>query len=455
MSCVILWLRRDLRISNNPALDHALSLNLSVIPIYIHDEESSGEWSPGAASKWWLHHSLEKMNKSLDKLGLGLHFFQGNPLEVISKLVSETNAVTICLNRLYEPEEIKLEKELYRRLPQVEIKAFDSQLFFKPGSILNNQEKPYRVFTPFWKKARLALELNQPAVIATRKPKSSNRWNKSFDREVKLEELGLLDDHPWHEKLHRYWSPGESNAQGQLDEFIEHQLQGYELNRDYPAIAGTSKLSTHLHFGEITPAQVYNKLLQIEFKKNMLKDVERFVTEIGWREFAHHVMWHFPETVTKPMNQKFMKFWPTKANPKHLKAWQTGNTGIPIIDAGMRELWETGWMHNRVRMIVASFLTKNLGIHWLHGARWFWDTLVDADLANNTLGWQWVAGCGVDAAPFYRIFNPDTQTKKFDTKLEYVSRWVPECAELGFNPIVDIKNTREEALTKYRSINVE
>jgi deoxyribodipyrimidine photo-lyase len=453
MSCVIMWFRRDLRISDNPALDHALSLKLPVIPIYIEHNANESEWPKGSASRWWCHHSLKKLRDTLDKAGLGLHFFQGNPLEIIPPLVKQTGASVICFNSLYEPQEVKQENDLNNQLSHIDIKIFHSHLLFKPGNILNNQQRPYRVFTPFWKKARLELEFNQPDITRTRKPKTNQNWNEALLQEVGLEDLGLLDQHSWHEKLHQTWTPGEASAQKQLDVFLENDLRGYEINRDYPAITGTSKLSAHLHFGEITPARIINQLQDIQLRKNSAKHVERFVTELGWREFAHHVLWHFPHTIDKPMNAKFAKFWPKKANSSYLKAWQTGNTGVPIVDAGMRELWETGWMHNRVRMIVASFLTKNLGIHWLHGAKWFWDTLVDADLANNTLGWQWVAGCGVDAAPFYRIFNPDTQAKKFDKNLEYINRWVPEINELRPPAIVDQKLSRENALKKYRKIS--
>ena len=448
----IVWFRRDLRISNNPALSYALEHSRHVIPIYINHPKAE-KWAPGAASKWWCHESLQRLNAALKEQGLNLHCFTGDPIKVITSLVTDSGAKSICWNNLYEPDELILSDTVKQSFSNIEIKYFDSHVLFPPGTILNKQEKPYRVFTPFWKSARIKLEL-----IGVNPSKSiKTEYSKSkfivYKNECSIEDLGLLDENQWHQKLLNYCEPGELAAKAILDDFIHNSIYSYDKNRDVPGIAGTSKLSAHLHFGEITPAQIILALQQHEFTPGFQVDIERFITEIGWREFANHILWHFPFTAHKPMNDKFDKLWTNKCNMKKFNAWKTGTTGYPIIDAGMRELRETGWMHNRVRMIVGSFLTKNLGIHWLHGARWFWDNLVDADLASNSMGWQWVAGCGVDAAPYYRIFNPHTQAKRFDPDACYINKWLPsDYGQYENNPIVNLQQSRADALLRYKNL---
>lgn len=453
MKTSILWFRRDLRIHDNAALDWVCNNSDAVIPVYIHSAEEEKPWAPGAASRWWLHHSLIALHRKLLDHGLKLQFFSGSSEAIILKIIEETGADSLVFNRLYEPHLSDRDQDIENRLKdKVDVVSFDSGLFFSPGRILNNQQLPYRVFTPFYKKIRPQLS---PACSANSQPTSPLVTLKSVTVRSgqTLESLDLLDDNHWHEKLGSYWRPGEDNAYGLLDTFFDDAVEHYDIERDIPAVDATSRLSPYLHFGEITPQQIYCvlwPLLESERGAAAAKSAEVFIKQLIWREFAHNVLWHFPETSTLPMNKRYQKtFW--RSSEDDFETWKNGETGIPIVDAGMKQLWETGWMHNRVRMIVSSFLTKNLGINWLDGARWFWDTLVDADLANNSMGWQWVAGCGVDAAPYYRVFNPDTQTKRFDSKFRYIDTWSPGHAELDYpHPIVDLAVSRGDAIQRYK-----
>jgi deoxyribodipyrimidine photo-lyase len=448
----ILWFRRDLRVTNNPALNYAIGRGGAIVAIYIESDADSGQWPKGAASRWWCHHSLLALAQSLSEQGIQLHYFRGDASRIIPALIKETVANAICWNRLYEPDELSLENRLMPRLGDVEVQRYDSHLLFRPGTILNQQEQPYRVFTPFWKTARTQLEVAGVDLAKTKKYKAITNSKPAFRSECSLDQLGLLDDNAWHEKLNKYWTPGEASAKKQINNFISHNIESYDQDRDIPGIEGTSRISPHLHFGEVTAAQIVYQLLSRDLLYKGSASVERYLTELGWREFAHHILWHFPDSTQKPMYKKFARLWPVKANRRLLQAWQTGQTGVPIVDAGMRELWQTGWMHNRVRMIVGSFLTKNLGIHWMHGVKWFWDTLVDADLANNTMGWQWVAGCGVDAAPYYRIFNPLTQAQRFDNDNGYINRWVKEVSQENYVPVIDVAGSRQAALERYNKL---
>lgn len=446
---VLVWFRRDLRIQDNPALAFAMASGQPVVPFYIYAPQEEKPWQPGGASRWWLHQSLQCLHKSLQKMGLTLSFFKGNSEQIIKSLIQDTRATALVWNNLYEPQIIKRDTRLEKSFGNIMIRRFDSGLFFTPGTLLNRQQQAYRVFTPFWKQARQLLDTHGVRLTTSSGRQPVQRDTTKPGKACSLAQLGLLDGYPWYEKLMRYWQPGENGAQQRLGEFLDHIFLRYKQDRDFPAVDGTSRLSAHLHFGEITPTQIYYQVQRHDFGKPYQASIERLLTELGWREFAHHVLWHFPMTAGQTMNDKFTNFWPARPNRRLLKKWQQGRTGIAIVDAGMRQLWETGWMHNRLRMIVGSLLTKNLGIHWLHGARWFWETLVDADLANNTLGWQWVAGCGVDAAPYYRIFNPDTQAERFDSKRDYIRRWLPQQADA---PHVDLKQTREAALQRYRAM---
>lgn len=452
----LLWFRRDLRLRDNPALDWVCDNSDTILPVYIHEDKK--HWPAGGASSWWLHNSLQQLEKQLAKVGLKLHFFSGDSRQVIEKLIAQHNVTDVVFNKIYEPGYLQRDAALKKRLTQtVRLHTFDSGLFFTPGEVLNNQQLPYRVFTPFYKKIRPLLEsqFHQYGSVSTAASDESLQRLKSVvcSTDSDLGALNLLDDNGWHEKLNNYWQPGEQTTDNLIEKFIDVALDDYQQARDIPSVDGTSKLSAHLHFGEVTPQQIYADLwpqLQGEQGADAMRSAEVFIKQLAWREFAHHVLWHFPHTSDQPMNARFKDaFW--HYDEDTFTRWTRGETGVPIVDAGMKQLWETGWMHNRVRMITSSFLTKNLGIHWIYGARWFWDTLVDADLANNSMGWQWVAGCGVDAAPYYRVFNPLTQTRRFDEKLHYINRWLPEYIELDYSPaIIDLAESRQQALARYK-----
>jgi len=449
---ILVWFRRDLRLQDNPALCWALAQKAAVLPIYIHSPAEEAPWAPGAASRWWLHHSLLELERRLARRGLTLHCLQGNAGEILPVLVRDESVHALAVNGLCEPQLAMRDLSLFSRLADagIETVTFDANLLFPPDALLNQQGKPYRVFTPFWRKARRLLETNALAPAPALPHGTPAGWTPSSGG-GQVASLALLDPHPWHHKLHSHWQPGESHALHRLERFIDSGITDYRLQREYPAQPGSSRLSPHLHFGEISPRQIYQSLLGRIFESGAAEaaSIECFLAELGWREFAHHVLWYFPQSSEHSLNPRFTEaFW--VHDDAALTAWQTGCTGIPLIDAGMRELWETGWMHNRLRMLVGSFLTKNLGIHWLAGARWFWDTLVDADLANNTLGWQWIAGCGVDAAPYQRIFNPQTQATKFDPQQAYVRRWLGDRPYRP--PLVDLAESRRQALNRYKKL---
>jgi deoxyribodipyrimidine photo-lyase len=456
MTTAILWFRRDLRLQDNPALQWVCEHCDAVIPVYINSAGEDSPWGPGGASRWWLHHSLKSLQRSLADCGLKLHFFAGSSEQCLQQIIAETGADTLVFNRLYEPQLAERDAQIEQQLKQkINVVAFDSGLLFTPGTVLNTQRQPYRVFTPFYRMLRPQLitacsgeSLQYASEMAALKTVAVTSADS-------LQALSLLGNHGWHEKLGNYWQPGEEQAHRLLDEFLCSAIEQYETQRDVPSLDATSRLSPYLHFGEITPQQICLELwplLEGGVGKEVAHSAEVFVKQLLWREFAHHVLWHFPETASAPMDKRYRSdFW--RKDDDDLAIWCRGETGVPIVDAGMKQLWETGWMHNRVRMIVSSFLTKNLGINWLDGAKWFWDTLVDADLANNSLGWQWVAGCGVDAAPYYRVFNPNTQTSRFDSELSYIRKWLPESDELDYpSPMVDLGASREEALHRYKQV---
>lgn len=412
----IIWFQRDLRIQDNPALKYASQLQLPILPIYVFDPEEDENWSMGASSRWWLHHSLESLQKSLKKLGLDLFFFHGKALDVLQKLIDKTEAKYIIWNCCYEQDACVREKKVLKLASTKNCiaKGFHGNLLFAPGHITTKQGKPYQVFTPFWRSC-LKQEIFKPEGKILQKLQLT-----SYSKSLPLRDLNLLPRIGWDRDFPLLWQPGEKVALKKLEQFLVNKIDQYAMDRDFPAENGTSMLSPHLHFGEISVGRIF---------EDVHEHSTDFIRQIGWREFAYHLLIAFPHTSSKPLRAEFTHF-PWGKNRKHLKAWQKGMTGIPIIDAGMRQLWQFGWMHNRVRMIVASFLVKDLMIPWQEGAKWFWDTLVDADLANNTLGWQWCAGCGADAAPYFRIFNPFTQGKKFDSKAEYVRQFVPELKKL-------------------------
>ncbi|QNK01098.1 cryptochrome/photolyase family protein [Dyella telluris] len=425
MSTAIVWFRRDLRLADHPALDAACSAHEHILPLYIHAPQEDGPWAPGGASRWWLHHSLSSLDTQLRERGSALHLAQGDSLSTLRDLIDRTGASAVYWHRQYEPAVITRDSAIKAALREqgIEAHSFNAALWCEPWQIETKQQAPYGVFTPFWRNLRTRLDAARPlaAPASLRSP--------AVDGGLPLDALRLLPSIRWDTGMQDAWQPGEQGAQELLEIFIDDALGDYAQARDLPARHGTSRLSPHLHFGEISPRQIHHELAERASAASARRrpDIEPYLRELGWREFAHHLLYHFPHTPTENYNEKFNGFaWTDDAAA--LERWQRGQTGIPLVDAGMRELWHTGWMHNRVRMIVASFLTKNLRLHWRHGARWFWDTLVDADLANNTLGWQWVAGSGADAAPYFRVFNPVTQAQKFDPQGQYLRRWLPELA---------------------------
>ena len=429
----LLWFRQDLRLQDNPALTAALARGGPVIPVYILDEAGEGDWPAGAASRWWLHHSLAALDAALRSRGSRLLLARGDSAEVLGKLIAATGAVAVYWNRRYEPAVIARDKALKADLlaAGIEAKSFNAALLFEPHTVANKQGKPYQVFTPYW---RHCLTLPVPPATRLKPGPFPGPAEDAWPTSLALTDLALRPSLPWDAGFHAVWTPGEAGGQRQLQSFVTDSMASYEDQRNLPARPGTSRLAPHLHWGEIGPRQVWAAVQALAKDSGVFppsRGAQVFLSEIGWREFAHHLLFHFPHTPAQPLREEFNRFpWAADADGAKLRAWQRGQTGYPIVDAGMRELWHTGWMHNRVRMIVASFLVKHLRLSWQHGARWFWDTLVDADLASNTLGWQWSAGCGADAAPYFRIFAPVTQGERFDGEGAYVRRWVPELAQL-------------------------
>lgn len=412
-SPVIVWFRNDLRLSDNPAFRKAQESDLPIIPLFILDEEGEGDWAMGGASQWWLHHSLSALAEDLKSKKSRLILRIGNSGEILRRICEETSASAVHWNRRYEPAIVARDTEIKKALAEhsIQARSFNGSLLQSPLSVTNKSGSPFKVFTPFWKHIKgLPVRSTLPRSTSFSSPKS---WPTSES----LKDLNLLPDLDWADGFVDEWTPGESGARKALAEFSKNRVEQYDEDRDFPAVRGVSRLSPHLHFGEISPNEIWHSLKD--------EKAEPYLRQIAWREFANHLLFHFPETPCSALKPEFNSF-PWNEDSKRLKAWQRGLTGYPIVDAGMRELWKTGWMHNRVRMIAGSFLVKHLLQPWQAGAEWFWDTLVDADLANNTLGWQWVAGGGADASPYFRIFNPITQGKRFDKDGEYTRKWVPE-----------------------------
>ncbi|MBZ2162375.1 cryptochrome/photolyase family protein [Alteromonas stellipolaris] len=473
----IMWFRQDLRVKDNPALNAACDEG-KIIPIYIYDDNAPDGRALGGASHWWLHHSLNSLN---DRLNGHLKVFKGNPQALIPALMEAYEAKGIYWNRCYEPWQINRDKAIKKQLLDNEFEAHSSNgsLLWEPMKVLKKDGTPYRVFTPYYRKGCLNVEPPRypqapPARITYADVDDSK--NSKTHRPCGIDALNLLPSLDWDSEFKNHWNPGEDGAADNLQNFIEHSARKYKDARDIPSKNGTSHLSPHLHFGEVSPNQAWYAIKD-RFETTEDKSIDTYLSELGWREFSYYLLYHFPTIPNKNFNDKFDKFnW--RRDEKSLKAWQKGQTGIPIVDAGMRELWQTGYMHNRVRMIVGSFLVKNLLISWHEGERWFWDCLVDADLASNTAGWQWVAGTGADAAPYFRIFNPLLQGEKFDKQGKYVRKYCPELADLpdkyihkpwdappviakdagvhlGDNypkPIVDLKASRQRALDAFQAL---
>jgi deoxyribodipyrimidine photo-lyase len=400
------------------------------VPVFIWSPEEEGTWAPGSASRWWLHQSLQRLDEALRGLGSRLLIRRGPSLAALEELVDEIGAGAVYWNHRYEQLAIARDttiKNALRKRP-LTVVSFKANLLREPTEVRTKQGRPFQVFTPFWKTCTAGfwpeLDLKAPERLPGERRSRRDRTT--------LEDLKLEPTIDWAAGLRQTWTPGEEGAWQRLREFLQHPLGSYASDRERPDLDGTSCLSPHLHFGEISPRSVWHAVadhLRLGPGATWPHGAEVFLRELGWREFAYHLLCHFPHTPDRPLRQEFEAF-PWRQDRPLLRAWQRGRTGYPLVDAGMRQLWATGWMHNRVRMVTASFLVKDLLLPWLEGARWFWDTLVDADLANNSLGWQWSSGCGADAAPYFRIFNPVSQAEKFDPSGVYVRRWVPELARL-------------------------
>jgi deoxyribodipyrimidine photo-lyase len=459
MNPVIVWFRQDLRLGDNPALSHAAKSGQPMVCLFVLDDETQGDWKWGGASRWWLHHSLASLDASLKKHGGQLVLRKGDGAKIIKALVKENGADTVVWNRCYEPYAVARDTKLKADLTEdgVTVESFNGALLREPWELKTKSgDKPFRVFTPFWNalRAKGDIDKQHPA------PRKINFHHGS--KSDALNSWKLLPKKPdWSKGFD--WTPGEKAAHDALYDFLD-DAASYKTARDLPDRDGTSRLSPHLQWGEISPRQVWHAARTHGHSEGS----ETFLKELGWREFCAQLLFHNPALPTKPLDERFADF-PWRRSDKDFHAWTRGQTGIPIVDAGMRQLWQTGWMHNRVRMIVASLLIKHLGIHWRRGEKWFWDCLVDADLANNSANWQWVAGCGADAAPFFRIFNPVLQGEKFDPKGDYVRRFVPELKDVPDKfihrpwdapqpptkypaPIVDLATGRDRALKAFRAL---
>lgn len=416
----LVWFRLDLRLDDNPALHAALKGGGAVLPVFIWAPEEEAGWKPGGAVRYWLHQALSGLEASLEKAGSRLIIRSGSSLEVLQQLIRETQADAVFWNRRYEPELIRRDSAIKQALKEkgVQTETFNSAVLFEPWEVKTGSGTPFKVFTPFWNKC-LTLDAPPEPLPAPAALPVPETWPKS----QKLRQLGLEPAIDWAKGFGSTEDMTARGAEKFLKEFSAEAVAAYPEQRDLPAVRGTSRLSAYLHFGQISPRRVWHSL------RKQGRTSAAYLRQLGWRDFAHHLLYHFPKTPDHPLREEYAAF-PWKNDRASLKLWQRGLTGYPLVDAGMRELWKTGWMHNRVRMVTASFLVKHLLIPWQRGAEWFWDTLVDADLANNTLGWQWTAGCGADAAPYFRVFNPVSQGEKFDPDAVYIRRWIPELAAM-------------------------
>lgn len=463
----ILWFRQDLRLSDNPALV-ASARHDQTLPIYIMDDQIAASCRPGAASRWWLNYSLYELNRSIEGK---LSIYQGASSEILENLVQRLPVKAIYWNRCYEPWRSARDSEIESKLSEqnIKVQSYNGSLLWEPWAVRKEDGTPYKVFTPFYRNGCLNAKVPRKPLHVP----SDITWCQDEQNTLVLKDLKLLPKSGWDKKFEQQWSIGEHAAQQQLQNFKRTGLQNYKQGRNFPAEPFISRLSPHLHFGEISPNQVWYAVSNRRDREN----VDHFCSELGWREFSYNLLYQNPELRSVNLQKKFDSF-PWSEDQSALTAWQTGMTGVPMVDAGMRELWKTGFMHNRVRMITGSFLVKNLLLDWRQGERWFWDTLVDADQASNSASWQWVAGCGADAAPYFRVFNPVIQGQKFDPDGNYVRSFIPELQSLPnkylFNPweapeslltglgiklgvtypkpIVDLKTSRSRALEAFNSL---
>ncbi|WOF21798.1 deoxyribodipyrimidine photo-lyase [Microbacterium betulae] len=441
----LVWFRDDLRLADHPALRAALERDEPVVGVYVLDEESDGVRPLGGAARWWLHHSLASLGERMTDRGSTLVLRRGRAAEVVPRLVAEAGASAVLWSRRYGGPEREIDTAVKSALRDdgVEARSFAGSLLFEPWTIRTGAGRPYGVYTPFWRACLAMPEPRDPLPEPRSLPGPSRRPASDA-----LDDWGLLPAGPdWADGLRETWEPGEPAARRRLQEFLSEDVADYGRARDEPASGVTSALSPRLRWGEVSPFTVWHAAIDSG------ADVGGFLSEIGWREFAWHTLFHHPDLHTMNLDRRYDAFpWPP-LDTDALHAWEGGRTGIPLVDAGMRELWRTGAMHNRVRMVVASFLVKNLLIDWRQGEQWFWDTLVDADAASNPFNWQWVAGSGADAAPYFRVFNPELQAKKFDPHGEYVRRWAPDHADgEGPAPIVDLLSSRRRALDAYDAV---
>ncbi|KGJ79710.1 deoxyribodipyrimidine photolyase [Cryobacterium roopkundense] len=449
----VVWFRDDLRLADHPALHEALVRGAPIVAVFVLDEESPGVRPLGGASRWWLHNSLRALTSSLADLGVPLVLRRGPAEAIITEVAAATAASAVYWNRRYGGAERDLDTRIKAELRNTGVAAhsFAGSLLFEPWTIQTGQGKPYSVFTPFWR-ACLAAPLPRDPYPA---PTGLDAWPGDLPSDD-LQAWTLEPTRPdWAEGLRATWRPGEASAHTRLAEFLQDRLPRYADDRDLPAEDATSGLSPHLRWGEISPYQVWHATRRASesLTGSAAKGAVRFLTELGWREFSYHVLFHAPNLASHNWKPDFDAFPWQPLDEQALHAWQQGRTGFALVDAGMRELWRTGTMHNRVRMVTASFLTKNLLIDWREGERWFWDTLVDADPASNPASWQWVAGSGADAAPYFRIFNPELQFAKFDPHQSYVRANVPEWGTDAYpTPIVDLGETRRAALAAYETV---
>ena len=472
----IVLFRQDLRLHDHAALSAAIAAKQRILALYILDEDDK-QWPIGSASRWWLHHSLAALNRSLKDYGGKLYLRCGDTLSHLEEIILAVDADKLFISRGYEPRARQIEEAIHERLhEQLEVKRYGGYLLFEPEQVETAQGQPYKVFTPFWK---ACLQLTEPNVSKRNTLKNAEFYQPKIKSD-NLEDWRLLPTKPdWAAGMRNSWQPGEVGAQLALQRFLEQGLENYKNDRDRPDLMGTSLLSPHLHLGEISPIRIWYEVKNFSTgNKQLEKQAFCYLRELGWRDFSNHLLFHWPDLPDESFKKEYSHF-PWKKNKKALNVWQSGQTGFPIVDAGMRQLWHTGWMHNRVRMIVGSLLVKHLLIHWREGEKWFWDTLVDADLANNSASWQWVAGSGADAAPYFRVFNPILQGKKFDPNGDYVRQWVPELAKLpnqyihepweanldilegaGIKlgedypePVIEHKMGRERALSAFKTFN--
>jgi deoxyribodipyrimidine photo-lyase len=436
---VIVWFRQDLRVADNPALVAAAQTGQPVLPVYLWSPGAEGDWPAGAASRYWLHQSLAALDRDLRARGSRLILRRGaqragrRPDDAqphgIAAFVEETGATGVYYSHRYEPAAFADEQRVERALAEIGSSAegFHASLLFAPATVATREGKAFRVFTPFW---RHCLTRGEPSVplAAPKKLRAPSRWPDSQP----LASLNLEPRIDWAGGIRDRWAFGSEAASARLERFVDDRLSRYPQGRDSPGEDAVSELSVSLHFGELSPRQAWHAVRARDAGRGRAtasSEAETWLRQLVWREFGHHLLFHYPDTPSEPVFPAFRHF-PWREDTEGLAAWCEGRTGFPLVDAGMRELWSTGYMHNRVRMVAASFLVKDLLVHWLDGARWFWDTLVDADLANNTLGWQWTAGCSADAAPYFRVFNPVRQSERFDPKGVYLRRWLPELAAL-------------------------